>query len=60
MNNRKAALKMLQRKRGATIEQMMERLDISERSARNLIDNMRRSGHTIQNTGSCTFQATLQ
>lgn len=55
---RVVATKLLNRKHGATVQQLSNKLRTDERKVRSLIDNLRRSGHTIENTAPCRFRLT--
>lgn len=51
------AIKLLSRKRGASIEDIEDRLGLrSEKSARNLLDTLKAKGHRIENIGSRRFR----
>lgn len=51
------ALRLLERKRGADLEVLCQRLSVEERQARSLIDRLRRKGVPVERTGKATFHA---
>lgn len=54
----KQALRLLSRKRGATVEELKERLDMpSTGAARGMITRLKQRGATIKNVGPHRFQA---
>ena len=50
------AAKLLNRKGGATVDQLANRLGLEERPARLMIDRLRRKGLNIENIGKCKFK----
>jgi len=60
LNSRNAekALRMLNRKTGATVEQITAALELGKtKAARGLVDRLREKGVKIKNTGPHRFQA---
>lgn len=52
---RKVATRLLNRRYGATVDQLAKRLNTDPRKVRSLIDNLRRSGLDVQNTAPNRF-----
>jgi predicted ArsR family transcriptional regulator len=52
----KKAARVLNRKSGATVEQLAKALEFEERPARLLIDRLRRKGLKVENVGRCRFK----
>lgn len=55
-NRRQSAIRLLRRKRGATVEELAQRLGLPTHTARNLIDGVRRHGVPVKNVGRCRFK----
>lgn len=57
VDNQTAALKLLRRPSGATVEQITDRLELeSTKAARGLVDRLRFKGIKVKNIGSHTFK----
>lgn len=51
MVRRQMAVRLMSRKRGATLDQLADKLSLEERQVRNLIDTLRRSGVGVRRVG---------